>query len=157
MGLSVPCRDPFKAVRSMRVRVPSPLFLFSPNFLFSCLYMSTYFYTNKTTDCVEDLLMPELAKQTNHRPVTLNPSAAKAPQLLLQACSRKTHVLSLLVACGHPITPAPWGGFLCNGDPLQTWIPCLPPNHSGRKVPAGFHLKGWKLPSGPTGLITPRH
>lgn len=47
--------------------------------------------------------MPALTKQTNHRPVTLKPSTAKAPQLLLQACSRKTHVLSLLVITDTPL------------------------------------------------------
>lgn len=73
VGLSVPCRDPFKAVKSTRVRVPPALLSISPNFLFSCLYKPTYFYMNKTSDYMEDLLMPELAKQTNHRPVTLNP------------------------------------------------------------------------------------
>jgi len=113
---------------------------------------------NKTSDCVEDLLTPEVAKQMNHRPVTLNPSAAKVPRLLYQACPSKTPVLSLLVMCRHPITPGPRGGFLCGGNPLQAWVPCLPPNHWGRKVPAVFHLKGWKLPSSPTALLmTPRH
>lgn len=92
-GSLCPLQRPFEAVCRMRLQVPSPLFLFSPNFLFSCLCMSTYFYINKTSDCVEDLLIPERAKQGNHRPVTLSPSAAKAPQLLLQACSRETHVV----------------------------------------------------------------
>lgn len=54
--------SPFKAVRT------PGLLLFSHNFLLICLYVSTYFYTN---NCVEDLLVPELAKQTNHRAVTL--------------------------------------------------------------------------------------
>lgn len=149
---SVPCRDPFKAVRSVRVRHPSPLFLFSPSFLYSCLYVSTYFYTNKTSDRVEDLLKPELAKQTNHRPDTLNPTAAVTGMFQEDSC--------IVPACDVRTPHHAWAtGWI----PLQWGSPSdlgslSSPNHSGRKVPVGFHLKGWKLPSGPTALlIAPRH